>query len=601
MSGVQELSNPADLARATLKELLARRLPATPDNYTRVYVEIASPRQRAATVASGAMLAELADEVARQRGDDAPDAQAFRSAVTGGDWTQAKLALKRLLAPAPQVERADGHWAPLVRELLTQWDGSTPGMTKARKREALEHVLGAFAGSDESLGVRLKGLLRTWAAQGTTPAATTAADETGLPDPRTPAPLDAVASREEPPPPDPLVLALREMFQRTVHLGLAERRVFCTEILGEASMLASALAEVVDQPTLAPAGERAKKLWILLEQRGDDGEEIQHGLLRILHLVLVNTAELVADDQWLQGQLTSLASLAAGPISRKTIETLEKTLRDIVLKQGLLKKSIEEAKGALKSMVTTFIDRVGTIVDHTGEYQDRLTGYQKNISSATSIPEISDVVVSLMNDTRGVQADLKRSHTELVEARAKVDAFGAEVRRLETELADVSQRLLEDALTELLNRRGLARAFDGEAARADRHGTPMCLALLDIDHFKKLNDTFGHQTGDEALVHLTRIVRESIRPSDIVARFGGEEFVILLPDAQIDEAVAIMQRVQRELTRRFFLHDNQRILITFSAGVVQRMPGELRDAMIGRADRCLYAAKQAGRNRVIAG
>ena len=85
MSGVQELSNPADLARATLKELLARRLPATPDNYTRVYVEIASPRQRAATVASGAMLAELADEVARQRGDDAPDAQAFRSAVTGGD------------------------------------------------------------------------------------------------------------------------------------------------------------------------------------------------------------------------------------------------------------------------------------------------------------------------------------------------------------------------------------------------------------------------------------------------------------------------------------------------------------------------------------
>jgi diguanylate cyclase len=102
-------------------------------------------------------------------------------------------------------------------------------------------------------------------------------------------------------------------------------------------------------------------------------------------------------------------------------------------------------------------------------------------------------------------------------------------------------------------------------------------------------------------VHLTRIVRESIRPSDIVARFGGEEFVILLPDAQIDEAVAIMQRVQRELTRRFFLHDRQRILITFSAGVVQRMPGELRDAMIGRADRALYAAKQAGRNRVIAG
>ena len=600
MSGVQELSTPAELARATLKELLARRLPATPDNYTRVYVEIASPRQRPSTVAASAMLVELAEELVRQRGEDAPETQALKSAVGGGDWTQAKLALKRLAAPAAQIERGDGHWAPLVRELLSGWDGNTPGITKARKREALDHVLGAFAGSDDTLGVRLKGLLRTWATIGTAAPAPAGADP-ALPDPQAPETVDSTAVTAESPQADPLAAALRDLFARTVRLGLAERKVFCAEILGEASMLAGALAEVVDEPTLAPAGERAKKLWLLLEQRGDDAQEIQHGLLRILHLVLVNTAELVADDQWLQGQLTSLASLAAGPVNRKTIETLEKTLRDIVLKQGLLKKSIEEAKGALKTMVTTFIDRVGTIVEHTGEYQDRLTGYQKSITGATSIPEISDVVMSLMNDTRGVQADLKRTHTELVEARARVDAFGAEVRRLETELADVSQRLHEDALTELLNRRGLARAFDGEAARADRHGTPMCLAILDIDHFKKLNDTFGHQTGDEALVHLTRIVRESIRPSDIVARFGGEEFVILLPDAQIDEAVAIMQRVQRELTRRIFLHDRQRILITFSAGVVQRMPGELRDAMIGRADRALYAAKQAGRNRVISG
>jgi diguanylate cyclase len=115
-----------------------------------------------------------------------------------------------------------------------------------------------------------------------------------------------------------------------------------------------------------------------------------------------------------------------------------------------------------------------------------------------------------------------------------------------------------------------------------------------------LNDHFGHKTGDDALVHLVAVIRETVRPSDSVARFGGEEFVIVLPEAGLDEAMAITSRVQRALTRRFFLANNERLLITFSAGVALHDGSETRDAIIARADAALYRAKRAGKNRVIA-
>jgi diguanylate cyclase len=127
----------------------------------------------------------------------------------------------------------------------------------------------------------------------------------------------------------------------------------------------------------------------------------------------------------------------------------------------------------------------------------------------------------------------------------------------------------------------------------------MSIALLDIDNFKSLNDTHGHQAGDGALVHLARVIKASIRPTDIVCRYGGEEFVILLPGTGLQDSVMVISRLQRELTKRFFLHDNQRLLITFSAGVAERRTGESRDDAIGRADSAMYVAKRSGKNRVV--
>ena len=134
--------------------------------------------------------------------------------------------------------------------------------------------------------------------------------------------------------------------------------------------------------------------------------------------------------------------------------------------------------------------------------------------------------------------------------------------------------------------------------RADRDGTPLCAALLDVDNFKRLNDVHGHQGGDQALVYLATVMKQTARQGDIIARFGGEEFLILLPDTQLEAAHTCIVRLQRALTRHLFLHNNERLLITFSCGVAQRTQGESRDALLDRADKALYRAKRAGKNRV---
>ena len=123
--------------------------------------------------------------------------------------------------------------------------------------------------------------------------------------------------------------------------------------------------------------------------------------------------------------------------------------------------------------------------------------------------------------------------------------------------------------------------------------------MLDIDNFKKLNDSLGHDVGDQALIHLANVCRETLRPQDTVARYGGEEFIILLPETPLPDANNALTRLQRELTRQFFMHENEKVLITFSAGVTQMTEEDSQASVIKRADEAMYEAKKSGKNRVV--
>jgi diguanylate cyclase len=330
----------------------------------------------------------------------------------------------------------------------------------------------------------------------------------------------------------------------------------------------------------------------------EDDHELAAGLKRLMGLLFLNIGELVGDEDWLSGQLAAMQNLMAGELHAEVLLEAERGLRDLAYKQGVLKGGLEEARSRLKNLVSTFIDRVGEMSQSADGYHARIGEYSEKINQARDISELGDVVGGLSADIGDLRDALRGNHAELVAARSQAEQAEKRVLELQQELTQVSNLVREDQLTGALNRRGMDEAFGRELARTTRLQAPLSIGMLDLDHFKKLNDSLGHQAGDEALRHLTRVVHDLLRPTDTLARYGGEEFLILLPNTDLDEAEHVLKRIQRELTRRFFMHDNERVLITFSAGVAQLHPDEVQSALVARADAAMYAAKNLGRNRV---
>jgi diguanylate cyclase len=175
------------------------------------------------------------------------------------------------------------------------------------------------------------------------------------------------------------------------------------------------------------------------------------------------------------------------------------------------------------------------------------------------------------------------------------------VNELEGELRRLSEEVSTDQLTQIANRRGLLQAFDAERSRMERTGSILCIGLLDIDNFKRLNDELGHSVGDEALRSLAAVVSRTLRPTDLTARYGGEEFVVLLPDTPVEEGQLILTRLQRSLSGGLFMHEQKQVFVTFSAGVTGYRLGERIEDALERADQALYEAKRTGKNRTCVG
>lgn len=229
-------------------------------------------------------------------------------------------------------------------------------------------------------------------------------------------------------------------------------------------------------------------------------------------------------------------------------------------------------------------------------YYENIVGYASRIRETRDAAEIIRILDEALQETRNLH-----HIDELAVARKQVADAERAIAGLKSEIEELSGLLREDPLTTALNRRGFDEVYARESARADRRQQPMCLVLLDLDDFKQLNDTHGHQAGDAALVTLTRMARATLRPSDSIARIGGEEFILLLPDTPVEDAQKAVVRLQRELTKRFFLHNNEKQLITFSAGVTALQEGDTQTSVIKRADEAMYTAKKTGKNRVVVG
>ncbi len=393
---------------------------------------------------------------------------------------------------------------------------------------------------------------------------------------------------------------LRELLTRTLTFAVASLLSNIPELAEESATLGNAIRDARTDEELAELGKRLKQLCFRIELKSGDIAEQQDLLLRLFRLLLDNISYLLDDDSWLRGQIDVVQNLISGPINHRSLEDATQGLKEIIYKQGTLKDSLSEAKITVKNMITIFIDRLGAIATSTGDYHGKIDSYTHKIAKAQHISELNTILDDVMRDTRSIQAEALQSRDQMLAARQEAQAAEARIHALETELAEISALASHDQLTKSLNRRGLDEVFEREQSRADRHGTALSVAMLDIDDFKKINDIYGHEAGDEALIHVVRIIKETLRSMDVIGRFGGEEFVVVLPDTPANEGVAVIARLQKELTKRIFMHNNQKLFVTFSAGLAARNAGENLLDTIKRADIAMYKAKKLGKNRVIA-
>ncbi|MEO5367453.1 MAG: diguanylate cyclase [Magnetococcus sp. WYHC-3] len=268
-----------------------------------------------------------------------------------------------------------------------------------------------------------------------------------------------------------------------------------------------------------------------------------------------------------------------------------------------------EERSAFVRMITALTDKLREMGALTGGMGGRLSGVIDRLHQSRSLDDLERVRELLVQEasqlkdyTQTLSERLETANSELLHARQRLEAA-------EEELQKSRQESNTDALTGICNRRAFDSFLNREVARVLRHGGQLTLILFDLDHFKKVNDTFGHAVGDKVLKTVADRVRQSLRQSDLVARYGGEEFVVILPDTDAAAAAAVADNLRHEVAKLRFRTNNQLLQVTSSFGVCPlRVPesstisvAQIAQRLLESADAALYASKNNGRNRVTTG
>lgn len=596
----QNLS-PLEIARQTLINLSKKQIPPTPENYARVYGEISGLK----TSSSSSTLVQALEKILLESDQkDATHINAVKKTaglVNENNLPKLEAHLRDLLKPQSMSHI---EWGALLRYMLKQLDANHTGVTPERKKDALNRVIINFGKDPLQLSQKIQALTSAWGEglpdidiatsekqtstvikNGNVPQAHTQALSTNIP--------ATSATGED------LSQHWKSMLTRTIDLvvlpqfsGMASAENRVTKLIKRADTCNS-LADVQKFES------DLKSTLLRAEMQYDSLKRMQDALLEIMRLLVSSMSALTIEDSWLKSQITIVEEIIAKPLNIDTVYNAESSLKELISKQAQIRSSLIEANDSLRNMVSNFVSRLANITDSTGHYQHKIQGYQEQVSHAEKISDLNNILENLVSDIGRMNEDAKKDHDALEDTQKKVAEAEKKIQELSVKLDYINEIAHEDFLTGALNRRGMDEAIKREFERANRHQTTLSVTMLDIDHFKKLNDTLGHTTGDRALAHLAKVIKEIIRSTDVLARYGGEEFVILLPGTQQEDAINVVTGLQRELTKNFFLNNQQHVVITFSAGVAERAAEEESESVLKRADSALYIAKRTGRNRVV--
>lgn len=256
---------------------------------------------------------------------------------------------------------------------------------------------------------------------------------------------------------------------------------------------------------------------------------------------------------------------------------------------------VEEVNSKFVKEFEVLMSALESASDSTSNFGESLSNANEELKSATGSDQIKMVVQKLVTATKNMESKTASLEDSLAASRQQIDTLHETLEAVRTES-------MTDALTGIANRKMFDQSIDKEIANADETGEPLSLVFGDIDHFKKFNDTYGHQTGDQVLRLVAFSIRETVKGRDLAARYGGEEFAVILPQTKLDAAMIVSDQMRRAVMAKELVKKSTGEslgTITMSFGVSLYRPGETAETLIARADAALYSAKAAGRNCVL--
>jgi diguanylate cyclase len=273
-------------------------------------------------------------------------------------------------------------------------------------------------------------------------------------------------------------------------------------------------------------------------------------------------------------------------------------LAERLYNEFLKAQDANERISSVSERMASRIEAVHDAIDTAMATANAYSGSLQQASGDLGRQELTEVQLRAM--AQRLLGETRRMQDANQALEQKLEASRDDIAALQRDLDEVRRESMLDPLTKIFNRKsfddGIVQAFSSAEA-----GEPLCLMLVDIDHFKRFNDTWGHQTGDQVLRLVAMTLKSNLKGKDMAARYGGEEFAAILPETDLEGAVIVADNIRKAVQAKELLKrsTNEKLgRITASFGVAIYRPGDTPSSLIDRADRCLYAAKHAGRNRV---
>ncbi|MBB5017151.1 diguanylate cyclase [Chitinivorax tropicus] len=291
--------------------------------------------------------------------------------------------------------------------------------------------------------------------------------------------------------------------------------------------------------------------------------------------------------------LKRLAELGLAP----TPQNYTKFYNEIAGIAPAVKEEAEQSNVQLVANVQHVVqeaaDTTGGLADLIRDHNDDIKSSIHSLQNTQDTPEMMRLLQAIVHTATNMHDTVEDSHDSLRELTASLN-------QMRDDLAASRHALERDPLTGTQNRQGLDMLLNREVQRCRTYQAKLSVALIDLDFFKQINDRFGHHVGDKVLIHVSNITKAVLRGNDVLVRYGGEEFLILLPETDLHGAKYLLERLRLVFRNNAVMHEGKRIDISFSAGLAQLAADENGHALILRADQALYAAKNAGRNTIIA-